>query len=326
MLARPPIRRSSRSGLAPLELVLSLPILLFLMALAINFGNAACWKLRAANVARNAVWSTRWPRGGLGTVPQPPGWPAAGSRGVAGAGNVQALYDGSIDQPVVRGPTLGQPPNQVNVFRDLLDPTRGLMQGTSSIRRSPPLMPSWRQFNFNLVHQLLDDGFQFTTSRMGGLWQGNNFRREAILYDLLRLQSNTSLVTNYTQAAIAVYMAATQPPLITLDHDPEIFAVMGYYQDFHPYLGTVCSLDKQMVHETYVLPLVDRIQSKPQPRVAGVPENMARFFLSMYQREKQLLQAELATLPPDERGPIQAQLSQIDTYIGQLNTFLGQLQ
>ena len=33
-------------GLAMLEMVLSLPILLLLMALMINFGNVACWKVR----------------------------------------------------------------------------------------------------------------------------------------------------------------------------------------------------------------------------------------------------------------------------------------
>ncbi len=60
-----PGRRSSpvrRRGLAMLELVLALPILLFIMALIYNYGVVAAWKVRENSVARLAVWQTRWPR------------------------------------------------------------------------------------------------------------------------------------------------------------------------------------------------------------------------------------------------------------------------
>ena len=49
-------------ALAPLEMVLSLPILLFIMAVIINFGTLASWKVRGLSAARHAVWSSRWPR------------------------------------------------------------------------------------------------------------------------------------------------------------------------------------------------------------------------------------------------------------------------
>jgi hypothetical protein len=301
--------------LAALELVLGLPILLLLMALAIDYGNAASWKIRAANVARDAAWSSRWPRSGA--TPWPVNWPNSAARGSAGAGNLQVLYDGSLDQPVVRGPMLGQ----TQVQRDLLDPTRGLLQGTSDIQRTPPLMPTWTKFKFDLRQELLDDGFQYL--RMG--MSSNVQRREPIIYNLA--QASPSLVQAYIQAVSAIYYAAFWPQLAPLDRDADIQAFYGSAHDFHPYLGSFCSLDTQMVHTTYVLPLVDRIQSKTgPPKIPGVPEVMTRFFLNMYTAEKQLLQAQLAALPPNQQAAAQAQIQQCDTYIGQLNAFLGQLQ
>ena len=48
--------RGNRRGLSMLELALSLPILLFVMALIVNYGTLAAWKVRDLSVARLAVW------------------------------------------------------------------------------------------------------------------------------------------------------------------------------------------------------------------------------------------------------------------------------
>ncbi len=298
--------RHARRGLAPLELVLGLPLLLMVMALAIYVGNAASWKLRAANVARDTVWNTRWPRGGQ--TPWPVGWPNAGGLSAAGAGNVQVLYNASIDQPVVRGPMLGQ--TQVN--RNLLDPTRGLQQGNSSIQRPAPLLSSLGNFSFNLQDQILDDGFQY--QRMG--MSSNVQRREPIIYNLA--QASPSLVQQYIQAVTAIISAPFQPQLAPLDKDPDILAFYGSYHDFHPPLGGFCTLDNQTV-QALVQQLVLRIQGQKQPPVHGVPWTMANFFLQMYKAEQQALQ----NLPPDQQAGAQAQIAQLGTYIGQLNSFIG---
>jgi hypothetical protein len=297
-------RRHARRGLAPLELVLGLPILLMIMALAIYVGNAASWKLRAANVARDTVWNTRWPRSGAS--PWPVGWPNAGMLSSAGAGNLQVLYDGALDQPVVRGPMLGQ--TQVN--RNLLDPTRGLQQGNSSIQRPSPLMPKLGNFSFNLNDQILDNGWQYQQFGMSS----NVQRREPIIYNLA--QADPSLVQAYTQAATAIISAPFQPQLAPLDKDADILAFYGSYHDFHPALGGFCSLDKQTV-QALVQNLVLRIQGQKQPPVSSVAKVMAQFFLQMYKTEQQVLQAE---------GGNGAQLAQLGTYISQLNTFIGQIQ
>jgi hypothetical protein len=226
--------------------------------------------------------------------------------GAAGAGNLQVLYNGSLDQPVVRGPMLGQ--TQVN--RNLLDPTRGLQQGNSSIQRPAPLMPKLGNFSFNLTDQILDNGWQYQQFGMGS----NVQRREPIIYNLA--QASPSLVQAYTQATTAIISAPFQPQLAPLDKDQEIFAFYGSFHDFHPALGGFCTLDKQTV-QALVQNLVLRIQGQKQPPVASVAKVMAQFFLQMYKTEQQALQAQ---------GGNQAQLGQLGTYIGQLNAFIGQIQ
>jgi hypothetical protein len=47
-----------RRGLAPLELTLTLPILVLMMALMINFGVVGVWKVRTQANARYAAWRT----------------------------------------------------------------------------------------------------------------------------------------------------------------------------------------------------------------------------------------------------------------------------
>src|SRR4029450_857884 len=55
-----------RRGLAPPEMVLAIPILLFVVGLTVIFGVVTCWKVRGQLACRDAVWSTRNPRWGTG--------------------------------------------------------------------------------------------------------------------------------------------------------------------------------------------------------------------------------------------------------------------
>ena len=56
-----PVRARRRRGLAPLEFVMALPILLFVMALMINFGTVAVWKVRAWASPATPSWANRSP-------------------------------------------------------------------------------------------------------------------------------------------------------------------------------------------------------------------------------------------------------------------------
>jgi len=302
--------RRSRAGLAPLELVISLPVLLGLMGLMINLGTVASWKVRSANIARESVWSTRWPRGAAAS--QRLNWPAFPTGGVAQGQPLAVLDDPSVDLPVVRGPALGG--TQVN--RNLLDPTRGMLQGTATFNRVFPLLPRMLgNFTFRLRHPLLDDGWQYPRMGMRSNWQ----RREPVIYNLAK--ADPALVQRFVGAVVAIYFAPFRPQLDVLDRDQEIFAWYGSYHDFHPRLSGFCSLDKKMVHDSLVLPLVDRIQSRRDPRVPGVPENLARFFIGMYQSQINSLQARQDALSSPNPG-ITAQIGALRGLVGQLQSFL----
>ena len=54
--------RASRSGLAPLEMVLGLPLVLLLFALMVNAGFTGMWKLRLLGASREVAWRSRDPR------------------------------------------------------------------------------------------------------------------------------------------------------------------------------------------------------------------------------------------------------------------------
>src|SRR5579872_2158831 len=93
----------SRSGLAPLELVLCLFFLLVLMSLIINFGTTAPWHLRGSIAARNAVWRTLSIRtGGTANRPNPANWWAPAQMGLT-----QSRQFTSIPNDMV-GPTWSQ--------------------------------------------------------------------------------------------------------------------------------------------------------------------------------------------------------------------------
>ncbi len=304
--------RGDRRGLAPLELVLALPLLLMIMALAVYVGNMASWKLRALNVARDSAWNARWPRSG--TTPWPMGWPQTASRNVAAAGNLQVLYDAGLDQPVVRGPMLGQ----TQVYRNLLDPTQGLVQGTSSIQRPAPMLPKLGNFSFNLNDQIIDNGFQYQQLGM----VSNVQRREPIIYNLA--QPDPSLAQAYSQAVEAIISAPFQSQLATLDKDPDILAFYGSYHDFHPRLQNFCTINKQTV-QPLVQNLILRIQGQKMPPIPSVAKVMAQFFLQMYKAEQQVLQQGMGA-SQQQLAAAQANAAQLGNYINQLNAFIGQIQ
>ncbi|MFO1007082.1 MAG: hypothetical protein U0929_14065, partial [Planctomycetaceae bacterium] len=63
----------SRSGLAPLELVLVLPLMMMVAGLMLFVANAAVWKLRSHGAAREAAFQQFYPRTGEISKP-PPDW------------------------------------------------------------------------------------------------------------------------------------------------------------------------------------------------------------------------------------------------------------
>ncbi len=206
-----------RRGLAMLELVLALPILLFIMALIYNAGVISAWKVRENGVARLAVWESRWPRSG---PTRPSYWPATATMEASDQGNVAAMDDSRVDLPVARGPLQG-----ATVNSELLDPTRGLREGLAEMKRRCAYLPKMGEYPLNAQTWLIDDKWQYQTPKMG---MGNNWlRRIPVIYYPLAAASR-SLVNAYTQAVMAVESAPFRPQLAPLDSDPDFI----YYSWF----------------------------------------------------------------------------------------------
>ncbi|HUT08891.1 MAG TPA: TadE family protein [Thermoguttaceae bacterium] len=313
-----------RSGLAPLELVLALPILLFVMALMVNFGIAACWKIRALSMARQAVWGMRPPRTG-NTDPRPGYWPKSASVRTGGPEDVPELDDPRVDQPVARGPL----PAAI-VDNELLDPTRGLRSGTAEITRRYAMLGRMGNYHLNAVTRLLDDKWQYWRMEKLG---ANRKRRVPVIYDLAKAPA--ALVNAYVQAAIAVRNAYFGwPGLLPLDREPD-YAYYGRLlgwgtsaPDFQPTLSGFCTLDHDAA-AAVVERLVDRIQGKIEldsrgnviRRIPNLAERMTGSFKSFYQRVKRQCESmlEMEPVPPPGPGVLRSEIRQLDIKIRQLD-------
>lgn len=164
-----------RSGLAPLELILCLPMLLMMMAMIIIAGTAGVWKVRTAVNSHEAALRTVWPRDSRELVP------AHWRMGVMSVDDPSRpspphfFDDPLLDHVVVRGPYV----MQLRVDADLFDMTRGVHSGFAEINRPFPLWPQLPYRN----HYMRD-----TPVLTGPAWQHDTFgiehsdRRIPILY------------------------------------------------------------------------------------------------------------------------------------------------
>lgn len=286
------IRKSSiRRGLAPLEFVLTLPVLLFVLALMVDAESKSSWKIRGQITARDAAWRSRYNRTGA-NLPNPGNWRPPATMSVNGTPPNPALENPALQQPALRGPqfmTFGVLPT--------LDQTRGGWVGQSSKQWRPPLLPKLGTSVLNQQHPLVDGKWQYT--QMG--IPGNVYRRIGYIYVLP--QTDPSLKAAYSMAVAALAQSPIRPALAVLDRDEEIRAFYGQYHDFHPRIA-FCDYRPSNVYNSYVLPLIRRIQGGIPPSARnGLPGQMARFWLNMYrQRQNQLRQqgqaAAAAALQP----------------------------
>jgi hypothetical protein len=293
-----------------LEMILALPMLLFVMALIIDAGAVATWKARELTIARLAVWQTRWPRTGT-TDPQPAYWPAAGSMGVASAGNESALDDPRVDLPVARGPLQG-----AQVDNTLLDPTMGLSEGTATMTRAYPLLPKLGPYTISETTYLLDDKWQYQRTKL----VNNVQRRIPAIYTLA--QAPASLMNAYVESVMAIVNAPFWPQLAPLDRDPDFImynAMFGWGPppDFQPRIQQFCSLDHSQA-DAAVQDVVGQIQgSATYP--GGVPAKMTSAFLNLYNRVMAAYQAMAnGQSPPADTGQIQTDINELQQFQGQL--------
>ncbi len=325
-----PVRRR---GLATLEMVLSLPILLFVMALMVNFATVACWKVRALSMAREAVWSTRWPRTG-GSNPRPGYWPPTAGVGENAAGEVPALDDPRVDRPVARGPSL---PLGTTVHEELLDPTRGLRRGSASITREFPLLARLGPYDLQSRTHLLDDKWQYLRMKwpeQGYRLYSNLQRRIPVIYALAKAPPSFGMA--HVNAARQILEAPFRAQLDPLDRDDEfiyyslLFGWGGGAPDFHPRLQEFCSLDLEVARGR-VEQLVDRIRGKAAQgsarRIPSVAERMADRFIRLYRRVLRAFESlDTSGMTPGEVADLTARIGQLEAKIDVLRQFLAMLR
>lgn len=292
------MRRRRAPGLAPLELVLWLPVLLLAMAMMVNYGTSVAWRVRGEIVAREAVWRERSPRGAGGEpYPDAPAWPVGAAAGVNGAAPWQAIDHPFIQHPVARGPL----PNGF-VVRDTLSPLKGSRAGSAEINRPFPLLSRLGRYRSGTISDPLLENM-FTCGEMG---IPNWTRRLPHIYQLPTVDPGYGEA--YKNAILSIFQMTHYFGLRVLDRDVDWIEYRGSAPDFHPRIpGGMCELDRTIVQQQ----AVDRIVDVRLPNgrwqlgaISHLPRTLTNAFLNMYKATKASFEAELMSDPPPPPGRI----------------------
>lgn len=308
--------RRFRRGLAPLEFVLALPILLFVMALIVNFGTAATWRLRGEIASRDAVWGQTYPRS---PQDRPNYWPNNASYRVANDGPIEELDDPAIYHEVVRGPMIGDV--RVN---PVLDPNRnGIRKGVSEVERQFALLPSLGEFDSGEIEnsiietrwQCNDEGYQ------------NWFRRSKILYEwpVPGVGGLESTYESAIQNLRSYWQSRRQNALEVVEWDYEFHRVRrrGRGPDFHPRPRRGREIDPEVVRrenvERHLIDYKDERDECRLGRITMLPSQLTSSYLGLYQGRKRELEQLIEQLenasprPPGAAAQIAAAKQEIRT-------------
>jgi|SRR5579863_1345796 len=323
--------RSTRAGLAPLELVLSLFFLLVMMALIINFGTIASWKVRGTIAARYAGWRTLSTRTG-GAYPNPTNWQAPASMGRApgmplNANTVGQLWSQQdLQQPALRGPAVIDPAtgNSIQLApQQYMEMVNQTVIGSANLTKKMPLLPNLRKSYIQPLQPVLDHYWRYEDmSSNTNNWTARN-NNDWRLYNWYLHEPRQSPDGN-VQNAYQQYQVDDQqiqqnpgiPALMVLDRDPELYAWNGNYVDVYPSVGG-CEILPVNVQMNSLPGLINQIQGRLGGGKGGVPQKLANAFLSMYQAQ---LQAAQQQQPPDVET-----ISRLQPLVDQLTQFIATL-
>lgn len=348
MKTRHQILKHNRRGLAMLELVLYLPIMLFVMALMVNFGNMAAWKVRSQQNTRYAAWRTLQDRTGQ-FDPNPPSWPQPATLGTSGGQamtNANAVWNRHplLTTPVTRGPVIVEPKRGLTIaVPGRFDMDATVHAGDSHIERKLPLLrkslPDNGAYGYTQHQELLDGRWEFRHlsmprnpyDRPGDPGDGGNRARRAKRWYRLDppffpLQKE---LRQLAEADARLKANPSRADLDPLDRDAEFYYIRLQAQlggngpipqtvpeglriqvpDFHPRAQVKCDVDRDRVKRSVVDPLVNQIQH--------LPGRMGNDFASLYRGEIQ----RLKQLDPPPMAEIQAWQQKLD----QVQQFLGSL-
>lgn len=350
-----------RAGLAPLELTLSLPIMLFVMGLIVIVGTTASWKARTVTNARHSVWRSLLPRNGGGD-PFPIGWPTSASMLVTESPSDALPSDPFANHIALRGPVLTAPSGEsIPVQESLLDIHGDLTLGIADIKRRFPFLPSMSPGHAHLrrEHAIMERNWAF--HEMG---IRNVDRRIHVIYPINLMgplgaetqrfsNSVMALLTNPNLAVLRMLddndeLRARPAPNGALEYDPPYG--IGNSPDYHfperypiaelrdPH--RVCSHNPAVIQQQVRDPLIPEIKGR-SPRSsladAGVPGRLTRDYLRMYRQHLQHIEQVLAALmggqlPPDVVAQLAPKIPLMNSnktllqqYIAQLESFEQQL-
>ena len=330
--------KRGRSGLAPLELVLSLPIMLFVMALMINFGNVAAWKVRAQTNARYSLWRNLMTRTGTHD-PNPVNWrvPDAtlGNSGGSAVDEIDALWDDQPDPntPVVRGPAVVAPQtgDTIRVVRDL-EMRGGVRSGNARLERDFPMLRSMLrnngQFELDPHQSAFDNRWQFHTlgfgtnrapRARGGVDRDGNNQSGWYILEPHQLPAPVPQLEMQLRTAHQNLMAnPLKADLNVLDRDEEYreLARMVGPRDFHPQPNTSqCGANAISVRDNLVR------------RTEHLAYTMARAHITAHEREIQRIEDEIEDLksadppPRDLAQQIQALEAERQVHLNQIGIY-----
>ncbi|MFM8219269.1 MAG: TadE/TadG family type IV pilus assembly protein [Planctomycetaceae bacterium] len=313
---------SSRAGLAPVELVLVLPLLLMVLALIINFGHQVAWKSKALTAARQGEWRQRPMRHAGGRDEAPFEWRPPERMGGGGAASARLFQNDPYEQfTVVRGPQLfdpqaNPPASALQVDTSLVRMDSTVSEGSASVNRPLPLFQSLSRISFDVRHPLVESHWRFAEMGFGG----NQSRRIERLYNYQPSGNMLNRGERFRQAALAILGSPARPALAVLDRDEELRNWFGSSPDFHPTLPrtVACDLDVAQVLQGDVAPLISRIRGPNGGGRGGVPEAIASRFRQMYQQQLD----ELLLLDP----PPRAEIAELRNKIEILDRYLASLR
>lgn len=318
-----------------MELVLWLPVLLFMVALIINYGSMAAWRVRGEIVAHDAAFRSRSGRSGADEGRLRGQWPDTGIMDTAIDPPVSQIDDPFLQHAVARGPL----PNGF-IVRQILDPDRaGAYRGIAEIERRFPLMPRLGRYQSGEIAASLLDR-KWTNWEMG---IPNVQRRIPILYQLPR--TDPALPQAFRRAISAVVDIPHFAALIVLERDADMRLITGRDRDFHARVGFDCELDREAVYRGHVLQLVDSrdpMRRVRLGRISRLPRTMTDYFLSNYRAYVQRLEARIDALEAELAGPppasaqraaqirqeitaLQAEIDRIEPKIEQLEQYESRL-
>jgi hypothetical protein len=136
--------KGTRSGLAPVELILALPVWMLLASSILLIGNLGAWRIRGHLAAREAAVRSRWPGTRAMEASLPAEWDRRSARATSASTPGGMAVDPLASHTVVRGPRFGLPGAAITLAVDetVMPTGSSALTGSASLDEPPPVWPA----------------------------------------------------------------------------------------------------------------------------------------------------------------------------------------